>query len=146
MLHRVLVGSMERFVGGLIEHYAGAFPLWLAPEQIRVIPITDEVRETAASVAERLKEAGIRVTLDDRAQTLNYRIAEAERLKTPYMAVIGKREVEAGTVALREHRLGREQKPQIMAVDELIARLRREIETRALSGAHAAVKQQDAAD
>src|SRR5918911_2303297 len=140
MLHRVLVGSMERFVGGLIEHYAGAFPLWLAPEQIRVIPITDEQRDPAAAVAERLKQAGMRVMLDDRAQTLNYRIAEAERLKTPYMAVIGKREVEAGTVALREHRLGREQKPQIIAVDELIARLRREIETRALPGAQGGVK------
>ncbi|MBX6333129.1 MAG: threonine--tRNA ligase [Gemmatimonadaceae bacterium] len=136
MLHRVLVGSMERFVGGLIEHYAGAFPLWLAPEQLRVIPITDEVRDAAAAVAARAKEAGLRVLLDDRAQTLNYRIAEAERLKTPYMAVIGKREVEAGTVALREHRLGRTQKPQILGVDELLARLTHEVATRALPGAH----------
>jgi threonyl-tRNA synthetase len=147
MLHRVLVGSMERFVGGLIEHYAGAFPLWLAPEQLRVIPITDDVRDAAASVAEQAKEAGIRVWLDDRAQTLNYRIAEAERLKMPYMAIVGKREAEAGTVALREHRLGREQRPQIMAVGEMIERLHREIETRALPGGHAAgAVQRDAAD
>ncbi len=132
MLHRVLVGSMERFVGGLIEHYAGAFPLWLAPEQLRVIPITDEARDAAAAAVERAKEAGIRVMLDDRAQTLNYRIAEAERLKTPYMAIIGKREMANGTVSLREHRLGREQRPQVIAVDELIARLRTEIESRAL--------------
>ena len=146
MLHRVLVGSMERFVGGLIEHYAGAFPLWLAPEQLRVIPITDEVRDAAAAVAQRAKAAGIRVLLDDRAQTLNYRIAEAERLKTPYMAVVGRREAEAGTVALREHRLGREQKPHVMPVDALLARLRAEIESRALPAAHAAPAQQDAAD
>jgi threonyl-tRNA synthetase len=132
MLHRVLVGSMERFVGGLIEHYAGAFPLWLAPEQLRVIPITDEARDAAAAVAERAKEAGIRVLLDDRAQTLNYRIAEAERLKTPYMAIIGKREMADGTVSLREHRLGREQRPQVIAADDLIARLRAEIESRVL--------------
>src|SRR6185312_7811957 len=89
MLHRVLVGSMERFVGGLVEHYAGAFPLWLAPEQVRVIPIADEVKDAAAAVAARAKAAGLRVSLDDRAQTLNYRIAEAERLKTPYMAIVG---------------------------------------------------------
>ncbi|HEU4641866.1 MAG TPA: threonine--tRNA ligase [Gemmatimonadaceae bacterium] len=146
MLHRVLVGSMERFVGGLIEHYAGAFPLWLSPEQLRVIPITDEVRDAAAAVAERAKAAGLRAMLDDRAQTLNYRIAEAERLKTPYMAIVGKREAEAGTVALREHRLGRDQKPQVIPVDELIARLAREVETRALPGAHATRAQRDAAD
>ena len=133
MLHRVLVGSMERFVGGLIEHYAGAFPLWLAPEQLRVIPITDEVRDAAAGIADRAKVAGIRVQLDDRAQTLNYRIAEAERLKTPYMAIVGKREAENGTVSLREHRLGREQRPQVISADELIERLRGEIERRALS-------------
>ena len=146
MLHRVLVGSMERFVGGLIEHYAGAFPLWLSPEQLRVIPITDDVREAAAAVAERAKAAGLRVMLDDRAQTLNYRIAEAERLKTPYMAIVGKREAEAGTVALREHRLGREQKPQVIPVADLVARLVREVETRSLGGGSSSGDQRDAAD
>jgi threonyl-tRNA synthetase len=146
MLHRVLVGSMERFVGGLIEHYAGAFPLWLAPEQLRVIPITDELREPAASIAARAKAGGLRMSLDDRAQTLNYRIAEAERLKTPYMAIIGKREAVAGTVALREHRLGREQKPQVIPVDALIDRLTREVQTRALPGTLAGAGQRDAAD
>jgi threonyl-tRNA synthetase len=134
MLHRVLVGSMERFVGGLIEHYAGAFPLWLAPEQLRVIPITDDLRDAALAVTDRARAAGLRVSLDDRAQTLNYRIAEAERLKTPYMAIIGKRERDAGTVSLREHRLGREQKPQVIPVDELVARLTREVKSRVLPG------------
>jgi len=85
-------------------------------------------------VAARAKEAGLRVSLDDRAQTLNYRIAEAERLKTPYMAIVGKREAAAGTVALREHRLGREQKPQVMPVDDLVRRLAGEVRTRALTG------------
>ena len=99
MLHRVLVGSMERFVGGLIEHYAGAFPVWLAPEQVRVIPISDETADAARCVYEQLRGANLRVHLDDRAQTLNYRIREAETLKIPYMAVIGKREAEAGQVA-----------------------------------------------
>jgi threonyl-tRNA synthetase len=148
MLHRVLVGSMERFVGGLIEHYAGAFPLWLAPEQLRVIPITDEARDAARAVADRAKGAGIRVHLDDRAQTLNYRIAEAERLKTPYMAIIGKREVANGTVSLREHRLGREQRPQVIPVDELMSRLRTEIQSRALPepAPSSEAQQQSAAD
>src|SRR6478672_6581397 len=76
MLHRVLVGSMERFVGGLIEHYAGAFPLWLAPEQVRVIPIADELKDFAHTVAERLKARGVRVHVDERSETLNYRIRE----------------------------------------------------------------------
>ena len=149
MLHRVLVGSMERFVGGLVEHYAGAFPLWLAPEQLRVIPITDEARDAAAAIAEQAKAAGLRVWLDDRAQTLNYRIAEAERLKTPYMAVVGKREVESGTVALREHRLGRDQRPQVIPVAELLERLRTEVQRRGLpeEGAELeAQREQSAAD
>jgi threonyl-tRNA synthetase len=131
MLHRVLVGSMERFVGGLIEHYAGAFPLWLSPEQVRVIPITDETRDAAAAVARRLKEAGLRVMLDDRSETLNYRIRDAEMLKTPYMAIVGKREADAGTVALRMRGAGKKQ--EVIAVDALLARLEREIETRALA-------------
>jgi len=130
MLHRVLVGSMERFVGGLIEHYAGAFPLWLAPEQVRVIPIMDEVRDAAASLAEELRGAGIRVMLDDRADTLNYRIRDAETHKVPYMAVLGAREAEAGTVAVRKRGAGKKQ--DVMARGEFSARLREEIRTRAL--------------
>jgi threonyl-tRNA synthetase len=131
MLHRVLVGSMERFVGGLIEHYAGAFPLWLSPEQVRVIPITDETRDAAAAVARRLKEAGLRVMLDDRSETLNYRIRDAEMLKTPYMAIVGKREADAGTVALRMRGAGKKQ--EVISVDALLARLEREVATRALA-------------
>src|SRR5215212_2307881 len=119
MLHRVLVGSMERFVGGLVEHYAGAFPLWLAPEQVRVIPIADDVKEFAKSVVERLKARGVRVHLDDRSETLNYRIREAETLKIPYMAVVGKREAENDSIALRVRGAGKKQ--DVMPVADFIA-------------------------
>jgi threonyl-tRNA synthetase len=130
MLHRVLVGSMERFVGGLVEHYAGAFPLWLAPEQVRVIPISDEVRPAAESTAERLKVRGARVHLDDRSETLNYRIREAETLKIPYMAIVGKREAESDSIALRVRGAGKKQ--EVMPVADFIARVQDELATRAL--------------
>ena len=130
MLHRVLVGSMERFVGGLVEHYAGAFPLWLAPEQVRVIPISDETRVAAESIAERLKARGVRVHLDDRSETLNYRIREAETLKIPYMAIVGKREAESDSLALRVRGAGKKQ--EVMPVEDFIARVQDELATRAL--------------
>jgi len=130
MLHRVLVGSMERFVGGLIEHYAGAFPLWLAPEQVRVIPIADDLKEFAKSVVNRLKARGVRVHLDDRSDTLNYRIREGEMMKIPYMAVVGKREAESDSVAVRVRGAGKKQ--EIMTVADFTARLEDELATRAL--------------
>jgi threonyl-tRNA synthetase len=131
MLHRVLVGSMERFVGGLIEHYAGAFPAWLAPEQVRVIPISDDAAEFARSVVSRLKERDIRVHLDDRSETLNYRIREAETLKIPYMAVVGKREAENDSVALRMRGAGKKQ--DVMTVADLVAMVEQKVLTRALT-------------
>jgi threonyl-tRNA synthetase len=130
MLHRVLVGSMERFVGGLIEHFAGAFPLWLAPEQVRVIPIADELKPYAQAVVERLKARGVRVHLDDRSDTLNYRIREGEMMKIPYMAVVGKREAEADSIALRVRGAGKKQ--EIITVSDFAARLEDELSTRAL--------------
>jgi threonyl-tRNA synthetase len=130
MIHRAIYGTLERFIGNLIEHFAGAFPLWLAPEQVRVIPITDEIHGAAADVAARMRAAGLRVTLDDRSETLNYRIRDAEVMKVPYMAVIGKREAESGSVALRTRGAGKKQ--EIIAVDELIARLQREVAEKAL--------------
>ncbi len=129
MLHRVLVGSMERFVGGLIEHYAGAFPVWLAPEQVRIIPVAGELAEAAGELRDRLAAAGIRVHCDDRSATLNYRIRDGELLKVPYMAVLGHREAEQGTVALRVRGTGKKQ--EIIAVDAFIARVTEEIRTRA---------------
>jgi threonyl-tRNA synthetase len=108
MLHRVLVGSMERFVGGLVEHYAGAFPVWLAPEQVRVLPISEHQEESARELVSTLKAAGIRAVLDAR-DTLSSRIRTAELHKIPFMAVVGEREAEAGTVAVRRRGTGRKQ-------------------------------------
>ncbi len=95
VIHRAVSGSFERFIAILIEHFAGAFPLWLAPEQVRIIPISDAQTEAAAEVTARMRDAGIRAHLDDRHETLNYRIREGEIAKVPYMAVIGQREAEA---------------------------------------------------
>jgi threonyl-tRNA synthetase len=130
MLHRVLVGSMERFMGGLIEHYAGAFPVWLAPEQVRVLPIATDFVEHARARVEQMKALGIRVHLDDRNETLNYRIREAELLKVPYMAVIGKREVEQGNLAVRSRGAGNKQ--EIVPAAEFMNRVAGEIRSRRL--------------
>jgi threonyl-tRNA synthetase len=131
MLHRVLVGSMERFVGGLVEQYAGAFPLWLAPEQISVIPITPDVGAAAADLARRLADAGIRVGFDaENREDYRERIKTASKMKVPYMAILGKREAEAGMVALRYR--GTEKRQETIAIDALIERLREEIDPRAL--------------
>jgi threonyl-tRNA synthetase len=131
MLHRVLVGSMERFVGGLIEHYAGAFPVWLAPEQVRVIPIAADFTDSARSVVDRLKAAGARAHLDDRSETLNYRIREAETLKIPYMAIVGKREAESDSIALRIRGAGKKQ--DVMPVADFIETVKSQIATRSLT-------------
>jgi len=132
MLHRVLVGSMERYVGGLIEHYAGAFPTWLAPEQVRVLPISEQFTEEAEAFAAELAAAGIRAEADVR-DTLGARIRDAELRKVPYMAVMGEREIEAGTVAVRRRGAGRKQ--DVMAREEFVDHLRREIDARALGDA-----------
>ena len=129
MLHRVLVGSMERFVGGLIEHYAGAFPLWLAPEQVRVLPISEHFQDSASDFVSQLKAAGIRAVLADR-ETLSYRIRDAEMHKVPYMAVIGEREAEAGTVAVRKRGAGKKQ--EVVDRAEFVEQVKGEIESRAL--------------
>jgi len=130
MLHRVLVGSMERFVGGLVEHYAGAFPVWLAPEQVRVIPIAEDFTTAARSMTDLLKDRGVRVHLDDRSETLNYRIREAETLKIPYMAIVGKREAESDSLALRVRGAGKKQ--EVMPVHEFIDIVESQIGSRAL--------------
>jgi threonyl-tRNA synthetase len=123
MIHRALFGSFERFIGILIEHYAGEFPVWLAPVQAIVLPIADRHAEYAASVAARLREGGARAELDDRSESLGRRIRDAELRKVPYILVAGDREVESGQVALREHRKGDE---GAVAVDEFAERLARE--------------------
>jgi threonyl-tRNA synthetase len=106
MVHRALFGSIERFMGILTEHYAGAFPTWLAPVQCVVLPITAEAGEYAQTVAEALRAAGIRTGLDAREEKIGYRIREAEMQKIPYMAVVGKREAADGVVAVRAHGQG----------------------------------------
>ena len=108
VIHRTMLGSMERFVGGLIEHYAGAFPVWLAPEQVRVLPVSEVWSESARELADLLRAKGVRARLEDQ-DTLGYRIREAEVRKVPYMGVVGKREAEAGTVAVRRRGAGRKQ-------------------------------------
>ena len=130
VMHRAVCGSFERFIAILIEHFAGAFPLWLSPEQVRVLPIADDFGPTAASVTARLRAAGVRAELDARSETLNYRIREAETMKIPYMAVIGKREAEAGTLAVRARGTGKKQ--EIVSVDAFLQRVLEESRTRAL--------------
>jgi len=106
MIHRALLGSLERFFGVLIEHYAGAFPLWLAPVQVRVLPITDAQHRYAADVHQALQQAGIRSHIDDRSEKVGYKIRESETEKIPYMLVLGAREAEAGVVSVRKRREG----------------------------------------
>jgi len=101
MVHRALMGSMERFMGVLIEHYAGAFPVWLAPVQAMLIPIADRHLDYARQTAARLKEAGLRVALDERNERMNAKIRDAQMQKIPYMLVVGDKEAESGQVALR---------------------------------------------
>ncbi len=106
MIHRALMGSFERFIGILIEHYAGEFPLWLAPVQARVLPLADRHADYAREVAEALGAAGLRAELDDRTESVGRKIREAELRKIPYMLVVGDREAEQRAVALRRHREG----------------------------------------
>ena len=125
MVHRALYGSVERFFGTLIEHYAGAFPVWLAPVQAVVMPITDRQQEYAKNVHAKLEAAGLRVHLDDRKEKVNLKIREAQLQKVPYMLVVGDREAEAGTVSVRHRKhadMGVKPLDQfIMEVSELIA-------------------------
>ncbi len=132
VIHRAVSGSIERFIAILIEHFAGALPLWLSPEQVRVLPISNDVDAAAAAVTKKLKAAGIRAHLDNRSDTLNYRIREGEVAKIPYMAVIGKREAEAGSIALRT-RGAEGRKQDVVSVEAFIDRVVGENRTRALS-------------
>jgi threonyl-tRNA synthetase len=130
MIHRAIYGTLERFIGNLIEHFAGAFPVWLAPEQVRVIPISGDQNAYAHAVGARLKAAGVRSHVDDRSETLNYRIREAETQKVPYMAVVGQREADADSLALRARGAGKKQ--EVMPVAALIERVQAEVRARTL--------------
>jgi threonyl-tRNA synthetase len=130
MIHRAIYGTLERFIGNLIEHFAGAFPVWLAPEQVRVIPISDAQAEAARKLAARLKAAGIRVHVDDRGETLNYRIREGEVQKVPYMAVVGQREAESDSLALRVRGAGKKQ--EVMPIAAFLERITQEVQSRGI--------------
>ncbi|MFO0845060.1 MAG: threonine--tRNA ligase [Gemmataceae bacterium] len=124
MIHRAPFGSMERFVGILIEHFAGAFPLWLAPEQARVIPITDEVADYGKQVERRLLEAGFRVAGDYGSEKMQAKVRAAQLEKVPYMLVVGKKEREAGSVAVRDRVEG---DLGAVPLEELVSRLTAEV-------------------
>jgi threonyl-tRNA synthetase len=130
MVHRALYGSIERFFGILIEHYAGAFPVWLAPVQAIVLPITDRQTEYARAVRKQLDEAGIRATVDDRSEKVNLKIRDAQMQKIPYMLVVGGREQEAGQVAVRNRKHGDQ---GARPVADFIAQIRALIDTKAVS-------------
>jgi len=129
MIHRVVYGSIERFIGMLIEHFAGAFPLWLAPVQVCVIPIGDRQLEYAQDVVDQLEGAGLRVKLDDRNEKMGYKIREAQVEKIPYMLVIGDREMENSEVSVRSRKEGDK---GAVALENLIKDLCEEVDTKAL--------------
>jgi threonyl-tRNA synthetase len=119
MLHRAIFGSYERFIGILIEHYAGKFPLWLAPVQAVVATIVSDADDYAREVVEKLQAAGLRVEADLRNEKINYKVREHSLAKVPLLLVVGKREAEEGTVAVR--RLGSDEHQKVMSLDEAVA-------------------------
>ena len=128
IIHRTSLGCYERTLALLTEKYGGAFPLWLAPTQAVVLPLTDSVADYAAEVTKKLQAAGLRVELDDRNETIKYRIREAQLAKTPYMLVIGEREAADGTVSVRARK---EEESGVISVDEFLAKAVKEVETKA---------------
>ncbi len=124
MLHRVILGSMERFIGTLIEHYGGAFPVWLSPVQTKVIPITERSHDYADEIFNRLQDEDVRVEVDKRSEKLQYKIREAELAKIPYMLVVGDKEKEADTVSLRAKKEGN---VGVVKLEEFIKRIKKEI-------------------
>ncbi|HEY9153593.1 MAG TPA: threonine--tRNA ligase, partial [Opitutaceae bacterium] len=129
MIHRAPFGSMERFCGVLIEHFGGDFPLWLAPEQIRLVPISDKVNDYAADLLAQLRAAGLRATLDEHSDKLGAKIRRAELEKIPYTLVLGAKEAEAKAISVRSRAKGDE---GVHPFTEFLERLKREVSTKAL--------------
>src|SRR5262249_12363052 len=129
MIHRAPFGSMERFIGILIEHFAGAFPLWLAPEQVRVLPVSEKFAEYGRKIEAELRSKGYRVSGDHRSEKIGYKIREAQLDKIPYMLVVGEKEQTAGTVAVRDRVDG---DLGAMTLAELLNRLDREVRERTI--------------
>ena len=127
MIHRVAFGSIERFIGILIEHFAGAFPTWLAPVQVKVLPISDKYMDYANKVLDDLKESGIRAEIDTRAEKIGYKIREARLQKIPYMLVVGAKEEEEGKVSVRSRFAGDEGQKN---PEEFIKALKEEIDSK----------------
>ena len=125
MVHRVVFGSIERYIGILIEHFAGKFPVWLSPVQVKILPITDRQEAYANELCAKMKEAGIRVCVDDRNEKIGYKIREAQMEKVPYMLVVGEKEMEAGQVAVRRRDKG---DTGAVSADEFIATVKKDIE------------------
>ena len=128
MIHRVLLGSIERFIGILTEHFGGAYPLWLAPVQVRIMTITDRADEAAKQVQALLERKGIRTEIDLRNEKIGFKVREAQTQKIPYMLVLGDQEVENGTAALRSRK---NENFGAMPVADIIAKLREEIDSKA---------------
>ena len=120
MLHRAIIGSLERWIGMLIEHYAGAMPVWLAPVQVAIASITEHQNGYVEEIAQKMKAAGLRVQKDERNEKINYKIRELSLQKIPYIVVVGDKEMQAGTVAVRA-RGGKDL--GVMPIDEFIARV-----------------------
>ncbi|MBP5255286.1 MAG: threonine--tRNA ligase, partial [Lachnospiraceae bacterium] len=129
MIHRVVFGSIERFIGILTEHFGGAFPTWLAPVQVKVLPISDKYAEYAGKVGEMLDEAGIRTEVDLRAETIGYKIREAQMQKIPYMLVVGQKEEEARLVSVRSRFAGDEGQ---MTLGDFLHAVRQEIQEKVI--------------
>ena len=129
MIHRVCFGSIERFIGILIEHFAGQFPTWLAPVQVKVLPISEKFVDYAKSVETALDKAGIRVETDNRAEKIGYKIREARNERIPYIIVVGEKDQEAKKVSLRSRKNGEEGQFDLA---DVIARIQEEIKTKAL--------------
>jgi threonyl-tRNA synthetase len=125
VIHRAIYGSIDRFIGILVEHYGGAFPLWLAPVQAKVIPISRAFNDYAEQVTARLREAGIRAELDGRDEKVGYKIREAQVQKVPYMLVIGEKEMNANAVAVRKRTEGDlGAKPLDEVIEQLVAEIK----------------------
>ena len=129
MIHRVAFGSIERFIGILIEHFAGAFPTWLAPVQVKVLPISDKFADYAKKIETQLNEAGIRAEMDTRSEKIGYKIREAQTQKIPYMLVVGQKEEEEGVVSVRSRFAGDEGS---RTLDEFIAAIQKEIQEKTI--------------
>ncbi|MFH1422389.1 MAG: His/Gly/Thr/Pro-type tRNA ligase C-terminal domain-containing protein, partial [Planctomycetota bacterium] len=127
MVHRTVLGSMERFIGGLIEHYGGNFPLWLSPTQVKILPVTDKHADYAKKIEEKLVSENIRAEADLRKEKLSAKIRDAEIAKIPYMAIIGEKELQRNSVSVRKKKEG---DLGVILTDVFVERLKNEIKKR----------------